>query len=488
MGEEAGHAGMTAQEIAQAVRSGRLSAGEVVEAALARARAAEDLNFLITLDEAGARAAAGRLDALLRSGGDPGPLAGVPVVVKDNILTEGLLTTAASRSLASFVPPLDATVVARLRRAGAVIIGKSNMDEFGMGSSNENSAFGAARNPWDRSRVPGGSSGGSAVAVAAGVVPLALGTDTGGSVRQPAAFCGVVGFKPTYGVLSRFGVIAFASSLDQVGVLGRSGSDVELAMMALAGPDPRDATSLPDNAFGTRQANGLEGVRIGVVTELSGEGNDPEVLEALGGTVAALEGLGAEVEEAELPASRYGIPTYYLVATAEASSNLSRYDGITYSRRIGENARGQAAVTMMSRGLTLGSEVRRRILMGTYALSAGYYDAYYGKALRVRRLISDDFERAFESFDLLLTPTTPGPAFPIGERSEDPLSMYLTDIDTCLPSLAGLPAISVPAGFTDQGLPCGVQLIAPPLGDSRLLRVAKALEEKAGAGFAPLAG
>ena len=479
---------MSAVDIAEAVRSRRLTASSVTEAALSRARAASDLNFLITLDEEGARAAAARLDEMVAAGEDPGPLAGVPFVVKDNILTQGLLTTAASRSLASFVPPLDATVVARLRRAGAVVLGKSNCDEFGMGSSNENSAFGPVLNPWDRSRVPGGSSGGSAAAVAAGVVPIALGTDTGGSVRQPAAFCGVLGFKPTYGGLSRYGVIAFASSLDQVGVLARSGRDVALAMEAMAGPDERDATTLPGYSVASGERDGLEGLRVGVVGELAGEGNDEAMLAALERSVRNLKELGATVGEAQLPTARFGVPAYYLVATAEASSNLSRYDGITYSRRLGANGDGQAAVTMKSRGLTLGTEVRRRILMGTYALSAGYYEAFYGKALKVRRLISQDFERAFAEFDLLLTPTTPGPAFPLGERNDDPLAMYLTDVDTCLPSLAGLPAINLPAGRSDGGLPCGVQLVAPPLGDARLLRVARAVEEQLGPGFAPLAG
>ena len=492
---------MTAVAIAGSVRSGKLTATEVVERAIGAAKAKSGLNFLITLDEEGARAAALRIDERVARGDDPGPLAGVPIVVKDNILTEGLLTTAASKSLAGFIPPFDATVVARLRRSGAVILGKSNCDEFGMGSSNENSAYGPVLNPWDETRVPGGSSGGSAVAVAAGVVPVALGTDTGGSVRQPAALCGVVGYKPTYGALSRYGVIAYASSLDQVGVIGRSGADAELTMRVMAGSDPLDATSLREGPFaegpfaggaGTPPVHhgagtGLQGLRIGVIEELSGEGNDPEMLEALQRNVAMLEQLGAQVDRLEMPTVRFGLPAYYLVATAEASSNLSRFDGITYSVRHGENGAGQAAVTMKSRELTLGVEVRRRILMGTYALSAGYYDAYYGKSLRVRRLIANEFRRAFESFDLLLTPTTPGPAFPLGEKRDDPLAMYLGDVDTCLANLAGLPAISIPAGPTPEELPCGVQLMAPPLEDSRLLRVAAALEGSAGAEFAPLA-
>jgi aspartyl-tRNA(Asn)/glutamyl-tRNA(Gln) amidotransferase subunit A len=483
--------GMTAAvEIAREVRAGARSAAEVVEQSLARARAAADLNMLISLDEEGARAAAARVDERVAAGEDPGPLAGVPLVVKDNILTAGLLTTAASASLARFVPPVDATVVERLRSAGAVVIGKSNLDEFGMGSSTENSAYGPTRNPWDLDRVPGGSSGGSAAAVAAGVVPLALGTDTGGSVRQPAAFCGVLGFKPTYGSLSRYGVIAFASSLDQVGVMARSSADMALALELMAGADPRDSTCLPEApAFDSAAAGAddLAGLRVGLVRELSGEGNGPEVREGLAGTVAALEALGATVAEVELPHARHGVATYYLVATAEASSNLSRYDGTIYSARHGDNGLGQARSMMESRGRWLGREVRRRVLMGTYALSAGYYDAYYGRALKVRRLIADDFERAFRSVDVLLTPTTPEAAFPLGSRRDDPLAMYLGDVDTCLANLAGLPAVSVPAPRPSGGLPCGAQFLAPPMADGRLLRVAAALELHGGEAFAPAA-
>jgi aspartyl-tRNA(Asn)/glutamyl-tRNA(Gln) amidotransferase subunit A len=469
------------------VRSGSSSAVETVERALERARAAQRLNLFITIDEDGALRAARELDARVAAGEDPGKLAGVPIVVKDNILTRNLRTTAGSKALEEFVPPFDASVVERLRRAGAVVVAKSNLDEFGMGSSNENSAFGPACNPWDASKVPGGSSGGSAAAVAAGVVPIALGTDTGGSVRQPAAFCGVIGFKPTYGSLSRYGVVAFASSLDQVGVMTRASDDAALALEVMAGVDPLDATSLPDRP-GFDPRGGVAGLRVGVVNELSGDGNSPEVLAATRETVSALRSLGASVEQASLPLARHGIATYYLVATAEASSNLSRYDGTLYGRRVGEHGEGQARVMTATRGRTLGAEVKRRILMGTYALSAGYYDAHYGKALRVRRLIAADFERAFESFDVLLTPTTPTTAFPLGARAGDPLAMYLGDVDTCLANLAGLPAISIPAGRSQDGLPCGVQFLAPPLEDARLLRVAAALEERAGADFAPVAG
>lgn len=477
---------MTAVAIAEEVRSGTRSAVEFVEEALRRAHASKGLNLFITLDEQKAREAARRVDDLVAGGEDPGPLAGVPIAVKDNILTAGTLTTAGSAALSGFVPPVDATVVARLREAGAVVIGKTNLDEFGMGSSNEHSAYGPALNPWDRSRVPGGSSGGSAAAVAAGVVPLALGSDTGGSVRQPASFCGVLGLKPTYGALSRSGLIAFASSLDQVGVLARSSEDAGTALSVMSGLDPLDSTSLP-TAPAFQSGDGVFGLRVGVVAELSGEGNSPEVNAAMARTRSALEDLGASLGEAELGHARYGLAAYYLVATAEASSNLSRFDGMTYSARFGENGAGQERVMMESRGRTLGREVRRRVLMGTYALSAGYYDAYYGRALRVRRLIAEDFERAFRSFDLLLMPTAPGTAFELGSLRDDPLAMYLGDVDSCLANLAGLPAISVPAGRAEEGLPVGVQFVAPATADARLLTVAAALERQAGAQFAPTA-
>jgi aspartyl-tRNA(Asn)/glutamyl-tRNA(Gln) amidotransferase subunit A len=480
---------MLVSQLVARLHDGRTSVRDLVVASLQRAdRAQRELNALITVSKDVALARADALDARLRAGEAPGPLFGIPVVVKDNICTEGVRTTAASRSLARFVPPYSATVVERLEAAGAVMVAKANLDEFGMGGSNENSAFGAVRNPWDPDRVPGGSSGGAAAAVAAGVAPLALGTDTGGSVRQPAAFCGVLGFKPTYGRLSRYGVIAFASSLDQVGVLARCASDAALALDAMHGHDPRDATSVDAPAdLGSELDLGVAGLRIGLVNELSGEGNSAEVLEGLARSRAALERLGAEVGEVSLPHARYGVPAYYLVATAEASSNLARFDGMIYSERRGEDALGQGEVMMRSRGETLGGEVRRRVLMGTYALSAGYYDAYYGRALKVRRLIADDFDRAFEAFDLLLAPTAPSAAYRLGERVDDPLAMYLGDVATCLANLAGLPALSVPAGVGASGLPVGVQLFAPALADARLLRAAAALEGEAVGDLAPLA-
>lgn len=478
----------SAFEIAAAVRAGELSAEASVREALARAEAAGALGAFITLvPEALSRARA--LDARRAAGETLGSLAGVPVAVKDNLCTAGVLTTAASKSLEGFVPPYSATVVARLEAADAVVIGKTNLDEFGMGSSNENSAYGPVRNPWNPARVPGGSSGGSAAVVAVGVVPLALGTDTGGSVRQPASFTGVLGFKPTYGALSRYGVIAFASSLEQVGVIARSSRDLELALSAMQGHDPCDATSLatPPDLSDALQAGDLSGLRIGRVRELCGEGNSPGVRSALERTERALTELGAEVGEVSLPHAPYGTAAYYLVAPAEASSNLARFDGMVYSRRSGEDRLGQAEVMRRSRGDSFGAEVRRRILMGTYALSAGYYDAYYGKALKVRRLIADDLARAFKTFDLLLTPTAPTVAYRLGENKGDPLAMYLGDIDTVLANLAGTPAVSVPAGTAEDGLPCGVQLMAPALHDARALRVAYALERAAGESFAPIA-
>ncbi len=477
-------------ETARRTAAGEQSAERSVRESLERAEAVRGLNAFVTVLHEEALARARAVDDSIVRGEPVGPLAGVPVVIKDNICTAGVRTTAGSKSLEHFVPPYSATVVKRLEAAGAVVVAKANLDEFGMGSSNENSAFGAARNPWDSAYVPGGSSGGSAVAVATGVAPLALGTDTGGSVRQPAALCGVIGFKPTYGRLSRYGVVAFASSLDQVGVLARSARDVALALDVMSGHDPCDATSVavaPEFGAALDGLDDLTGVRVGVVEELSGAGNSAGVRAALERVRAGLEGLGATVGNVSLPHAPYGVAVYYLVAPAEASSNLARFDGMVYSARVGADALGQAAVMSETRGSTFGPEVRRRVLMGTYALSAGYYDAYYGKALKVRRLIAQDFERAFEQYDFLLTPTSPTVAYKLGEKSADPLAMYLDDVDTVLASLAGLPAISVPAGTAEDGLPCGVQFVAPALQDERLVRLAAVLEHRAGAAFAPLA-
>ncbi len=461
-----------------------------MDAALARAVPVQAAtNAFTELLPERARAAADRLDAARDAGTALPPLAGVPFVAKANLCVAEVVTTAGSAILADFRPPYDATVVARLEAAGAILIGMGNMDEFGMGSSSESSAHGPVRNPWNEGRVAGGSSGGPAVAVATGVVPLALGTDTGGSVRQPAAFCGVLGFKPTYGTLSRHGVIAYGSSLDQVGVLAREARDVALAMDALVGKDANDATTVEvpaafaaATATSTAAATGadLSGVRVGVVTELSGEGNEPAIAQALTETVQRLRHAGAEVVDVHVPSARAAVACYYLIASAEASSNLARYDGTITGVRVGDENDGQVEVMTASRGAGFGTEVRRRVLMGTFALSAGHVDAWYGTALKVRRKVSNELAAAFERVDLLLTPTTPTAAFRLGERLDDPLAMYLGDVDTCLANLAGIGGISVPAGRDADGLPLGVQLLAPPLHDDRLLRAAVALARDEG--------
>ncbi|MEZ4607702.1 MAG: Asp-tRNA(Asn)/Glu-tRNA(Gln) amidotransferase subunit GatA [Deinococcales bacterium] len=472
---------MFAYEIAENIRQGKGSVLDVVTKALTRAKAVQEKhNAFITICEAEALARAKALDERLARGEVLGPLGGVPVVVKDNICTKGVRTTAASRILENFVPPYSATVVERLEHAGAILIAKSNLDEFGMGSSNENSAFGPTSNAWDESRIAGGSSGGSAVAVATGVVPLALGTDTGGSVRQPAALNGILGFKPTYGRLSRYGVIAYASSLDQVGILARNAKDIALAMNAMGGQDLHDATSLVDEpkfVEAVSKTGDLKGWKIGLIRELCSEGNSQGVQDALQQMCQKLEDLGAEIREISLPHVPYAIASYYIVAPAEASSNLARYDGILYGHREGENSLGQAKSMMKSRGVGFGPEVRRRILIGSYALSAGYYDAYYGKALKVRRLIANDFKEAFKEIDVLLSPTAPHSAFKIGEKSADPLAMYLEDIDTVAANLVGIGGISIPAGFS-EGMPCGVQFLAPVMADERLLELAAILNQE----------
>ncbi len=407
------------------------------------------------------------------------PLAGVPIAIKDNICTAGLRTTAASHMLASYVPPYDATVVARLEAAGAVIIGKTNCDEFAMGSSNENSAFGPVRNPWDLERVPGGTSGGSAAAVAAGVVPIALGSDTGGSIRQPSALCGVVGLKPTYGRVSRYGLIAHASSLDQIGPIARRVGDAARTLTVIAGSDPADATTATDPVpdFAAALTGEARRARIGVPRRLLDQGVDPEVAHAFFGALAVLEARGATLVDVELPHARYAIATYYLVATAEASSNLARYDGVRYGFRAA--AGSLQAMYTHTRARGFGPEVKRRIMLGTYALSAGYYDAYYLKAQQVRTLILRDYEAAFDApaaVDAVAMPTSPVPAFRIGERVADPLQMYLADVFTVSANLAGLPAISVPCGFTAAKLPVGLQLMGRRFDESTLLRLGDAYE------------
>ncbi len=473
-------------EIAKEVSNGNATAEFVTKKALEKAkRVQESLNAFITIADDYALRRAKEIDAKYQKGEQLGVLAGVPIVIKDNICTKGILTTAGSKSLKDFVPPYSATVVRRLEQADAIIIAKSNLDEFGMGSSNEYSAFGVARNPWDLSRVPGGSSGGSAIAVSTQVAPIALGTDTGGSVRQPASLNGIIGFKPTYGRLSRYGVIAFASSLDQIGIMTQSAQDLTLAMDVMSGHDPYDATSIveynpPSFVEAVSSAKDLSGLRVGIVRELCGESNSDEVLTILENTKAILENLGAKIGEVSIPHASYGIATYYLVAPAEASSNLARYDGMVYSTRVGENSLGQAQSMSKSRGASFGAEVRRRVLIGTYALSAGYYDAYYGKALKVRRLIANDFNKAFAEFDILLTPTTPYSTNLIGEQINDPLAMYLNDINTVLANLAGIAGISIPMGMTTNKMPCGMQMLAPAMKDERLFHVTRVIENSLG--------
>jgi len=467
----------TASEIARAVRAGSRTAAEVVGEHLDRiADREQELHTfnLVLADEA--RAAAARVDALVASGSDPGPLAGVPVAVKDNLCTRGVTTTCSSRILEHWVPPYDATVVCRLAGAGAVMVGKTNLDEFAMGSSTENSAFGPTRNPHDPSRVPGGSSGGSAAAVAAGFAPLALGSDTGGSIRQPAALCGVVGVKPTYGMVSRYGLIAFASSLDQVGPFAATVADAALLLEVIAGHDPADSTSIPGPGPQTLRAavdEGVDGLRIGVVTELAA-GAHADVAARLEEAVRALEAAGAKVDETSVPAAAHGLSAYYLLAPAEASSNLARYDGVRYGLRV--DGPDVSEMNHLTRSAGFGNEVKRRIMLGTYALSAGYYDAYYGQAQRVRTLIIRDFEAAYADHDLLLSPTTPTTAFALGAKTSDPLAMYLSDVCTVPSNLAGHPAVSVPYGTGDDGLPVGIQVMAPALGEHTMFRAAGALE------------
>ena len=471
---------MSARGLAAAVRSGERSARSVVEEHLETIRSGEpEIHAfnLVLADEA--LAAADEVDRRVAAGEDPGPLAGVPVALKDNMCTRGVPTTCSSRILEGWLPPYDATVVERLAAAGAVVVGKTNLDEFAMGSSTENSAFGVTRNPLDPTRVPGGSSGGSAAAVAAGFAPLALGSDTGGSIRQPAALCGVVGVKPTYGAVSRYGLVAFASSLDQIGPFARTVSDAALLLEAIGGHDPRDSTSIPEPAAGLTEVlgRGVEGLRIGVIEELSGDGLEgiaDDVRSRLGEAVSALDAAGATVETTSVPSTVYGLSAYYVIAPAEASSNLARYDGVRYGLRVDASNAGDMNTATRTAGF--GDEVKRRIMLGTYALSAGYYDAYYGKSQKVRTLIVQDFARAYEEFDLLLCPTAPTTAFPIGEKTADPMTMYLNDVCTIPSNLAGHPAMSVPFGVGDDGMPVGVQVLAPAMGERTMFQAAAVLE------------
>jgi aspartyl-tRNA(Asn)/glutamyl-tRNA(Gln) amidotransferase subunit A len=468
-------------QLATLVGSGRASAAEAVQASVLRARAVESLNAILWRDDDAAIAEAEALDGRRTDDSDVTPrrLAGVPVLVKDNIATLELPTTCGSRMLEGYVSPFEATVVTRLREAGAVVVGKTNMDEFGMGSSTEHSAYGPTRNPLDPTRVPGGSSGGSAAAVAAGITRVALGSETGGSVRQPAAFCGVVGVKPTYGRVSRHGLVAFASSLDQVGVLGRTVDDAALALEAIAGLDPMDATSaetpVPSYRGGSAHVSDglpLRDVRIGVPKEYFPASLDARVKARVDHAAELLKIAGARVETVSLPHTSLAIPVYYVIAPAEASSNLARFDGVRFGRRAAADTLAEMYERTRSAGF--GDEVTRRVLIGTYVLSAGHYDAYYRRAQEVRALVAQDFSDVFDAVDLLLTPTTPTPAFPLGAVT-DPYEMYLNDVFTVTANLAGVPAMSVPVGRVD-GLPVGAQLVAPHFGEALMFRAAYALE------------
>jgi len=462
----------------QLIRKER-SAVEIAEAALTRIEALEPKlrSFLqVTADRALEQAQA--VDACIAAGETIGLLAGIPIGIKDNMCTQGIRTTCGSRILENFVPPYESTVTGKLAAAGTVMVGKTNLDEFAMGSSTENSAFQLTANPWDMERVPGGSSGGSAAAVAAGECAIALGSDTGGSIRQPASFCGIVGMKPTYGLVSRYGLVAYASSLDQIGPFGRTVEDAAILLGAIAGYDPRDATSLnveiPDY---TQYLNpDLNGKTVGVIQETFGEGLDPIVEQAVQQALQQLADLGAEIKEISCPRFRYGLPTYYILAPSEASANLARYDGVKYGLRSAD-ADNLLSMYTQTRAAGFGAEVKRRIMLGTYALSAGYYDAYYLKAQKVRTLIKQDFERAFEEVDVLVCPTSPTTAFKAGEKTDDPLSMYLSDLMTIPVNLAGLPGLSLPCGFDKQSLPIGLQIMGNALREDQIFHVAYAYEQ-----------
>lgn len=466
------------QDLHKRLSEGELSVIDLVEESYRRiAEVDGKVQAFLKLDEENARRTASALDEQFREGKERGLLFGLPVGIKDNIVTKGVTTTCGSQFLSNFEPIYDATVMTKLKEAQAVTIGKLNMDEFAMGGSNENSSFHPTYNPWNLEHVPGGSSGGSAAAVAAGEVYFALGSDTGGSIRQPAAYCGIVGLKPTYGLVSRFGLVAFASSLDQIGPLTKNVEDSAYVLQTIAGHDKMDSTSsqspIPD--YLSALTGDVKGLRIAVPKEYLGEGIDPKVKEAVLEALKVLEGLGASWEEVSLPHSRYAVAAYYLLASSEASSNLARFDGVRYGKRT-ENASGLLELYTHSRSEGFGPEVKRRIMLGTYALSSGYYDAYYLKAQKVRTLIKQDFDQVFADYDVILGPTAPTPAFKIGTQVDDPLTMYLNDILTIPVSLAGIPAISVPCGFAD-GLPVGLQIMGKALDESTVLRVAHAFEQ-----------
>lgn len=468
----------TAKELHGLLKDKEISATELAQAYLKRIESVDsEIKAFMTITEEHALTQAKKVDEKLARGEQIGALEGIPMALKDNLCTEGIRTTCSSKILDNFVPPYNATVTEQLQNAGAVLLGKLNMDEFAMGSSTENSGFFQTRNPWDLDRVPGGSSGGSVASVASDQAVYALGSDTGGSIRQPAAFCGVVGLKPTYGVVSRYGLIAYASSLDQIGPVTKTVEDNALVLNAIAGHDAKDSTSVsfekPD--YTKFLVNDIKGLRIGVPKEYFGQGLDPQVELVIREALRTMENLGAIVEECTLPNTEYAMPAYYLIATAEASSNLARYDGVRYGHRA-DNAEDVLELFCKTRAEGFGDEVKRRIMLGTYALSAGYYDAYYLKAQKVRTLIMQDFNRAFAKYDVLLSPTTPTPAFRLGEKSGDPLTMYLSDVCTVPINMAGIPALSLPAGFAD-GLPVGLQLMGKPFDEGMLYRVAYTFEQ-----------
>jgi len=470
----------SATELAALQKTGQVSAVEVTRAFLDQIQQHDSrIKAFLEVDEAGALESAGEVDRQRQAGQPLGPLAGIPIAIKDNLCVKGWKASCASKMLASFRPPYDAHVITQLRNAGAVFVGRANMDEFAMGSSTETSAFQLTANPWKAGYTPGGSSGGSAAAVAARMAPLSLGSDTGGSVRQPASFCGIVGLKPSYGRISRYGLIAFASSLDQIGTLGTNVTDTALLLQAIAGHDARDSTSVdtavPDILSNLEQP--LQGLKIGIVPEHFGDGLQTDVAQAIQTALDVYRSLGATVSEISLPHSRYGVAAYYVIAPSEASSNLARYDGIHYGHR-SEKYQGLVDLYETSRGEGFGDEVKRRIMIGTYALSSGYYDAYYVKALKVRRKIANDFTDAFRSVDIIVTPTAPATAFPLQEEQKSPIKRYMSDLYTTTANLAGLPGISIPCGLGQDGLPIGMQLLAPAFEEDRLLRAARMYERE----------
>lgn len=482
--------GKPISELRKLLAEKSVSAKEILTAHLQQVRSLDgEIKAFTCVTEERAQKQAVRVDEMIARGETLPPLAGIPVAIKDNICVVDYPTTCSSKILENFIAPYEATVAQRLDAAGALFIGKTNMDEFAMGSSTENSAFQKTANPWDTSRVPGGSSGGSTAAVASGMTVIALGSDTGGSIRQPASFCGVSGMKPTYGMVSRFGVVAYASSLDQVGPLARNVEDTAITLSVLAGHDKKDSTSIPnpfekqgprfEDALTTNPEQLMKGMRVGIITELVGEGIEPEVVSAIRSAASVYEKLGATVVDVSLPHSKYALPVYYLIATAEASANLARYDGVKYGLRETEGAASDSILQMYmaTRAKGFGAEVKLRIVLGTYALSSGYYDAYYKKAQQVRRLIKNDFDNIFQSCDIVISPTSPTVAFKIGEKTDDPLSMYLSDIATIPANLAGLPGISIPAGLGKDKLPIGLQILGNTLSDEVVLKAAYAFQQ-----------